>query len=476
MKGQVQRSIKVLRRSDREGIIPMEVLHYARGIVFMTQIKGAWLFSGTLGTGIFMKRLSNNRWSPPASIVMTSVGVGLQAGGQKADIVIVLNDESSVRAFESHGQLKLGGDYAISAGPLGRTVKAELGLSGKGFVGCFSYSMSQGLFVGISLEGALLISRSTDNRGFYGTRHAHLRNIVQGEVPVPSGIKAEWIATLHHVLNNLCAGRRFDDGLDDVRNNIALLSQESDEWDEPLGGRDNDDLTEARRLAMEATGTGSSSTRLARRMTNEEQAMAANGKGLLTGALDMNSNKPILANGKASSAQNGWGANEDLIGLGDYSGSAYASLERTSSRTSSSRATPPPPPPPPPKPSSSSSNHRLQTPQQSQAAPPPPPPPLSQSFSQQQATKSKNPLAYGATKLVVTKDHSVNESDPAMLAHNIIAVGRGDPVFLLDGDLAKGMEYPYSDYVTVQRLSDGQIGKVSKYCLTFYYDYGSHPN
>ncbi|GBG30239.1 SH3 domain-containing YSC84-like protein 1 [Hondaea fermentalgiana] len=418
----------------REGVIPREVLMHARGIVFMTQIKGAWLFSGTLGTGIFMKRLSASKWSPPASIVMTSVGVGLQAGGQKADIVIVLNDDNSVRAFESHGQLKLGGDYAISAGPLGRTIKAEFALSGQGFSGMFSYSMSQGFFAGVSLEGVLLVSRATDNRGFYGTRNAHLRNIVRGDVSVPSGLKAELVAVLQHVLTNLCTGRAFEDGLDDLRNNPELMASLTQD-DADLAGdprpnpRDDDDLVRKQRQQKKAQAPSPSSpppppppppqpqplakqqqqqqpkrapssSHLTRRMTDEEHAMAADGRNILAGALDMHSRQASASPSSSAQAQS-----SSARQSAGSAGFAPRSLEA--------------------------------------------------------------PLAYGSTKIFATKDHVVNESDPAMTAHNIITVRRGDPLFLLDGSLQTGMPYPYADYVSVQRLSDGHSGKVSKYCLAY---------
>lgn len=68
------------------------------------------------------------------------------------DLIFILNDEASVKSFMSRGQLKLGGEYSLTAGPVGRTIKGDLSISRKGgFSGVFSYSMSQGAFVGASL-------------------------------------------------------------------------------------------------------------------------------------------------------------------------------------------------------------------------------------------------------------------------------------------------------------------------------------
>ena len=88
--------------------IPPFVLEMARGLVFLTMIKGAFIWSGSLSTGIVVKRLSRDKWSPPVSLGMASFGFGLQAGGEKADIIIVLSDDNEIDTFAGTGQLKLG--------------------------------------------------------------------------------------------------------------------------------------------------------------------------------------------------------------------------------------------------------------------------------------------------------------------------------------------------------------------------------
>ncbi len=57
MRSQVKRSMKVLRRSEEKDVIPHELIARAYGIVFMTTVKGAFLYSGTIGSGIFSTHL-----------------------------------------------------------------------------------------------------------------------------------------------------------------------------------------------------------------------------------------------------------------------------------------------------------------------------------------------------------------------------------------------------------------------------------
>ena len=87
-------------------------------------------------------------------------------------------------------------------------------------------------------------------------------------------------------------------------------------------------------------------------------------------------------------------------------------------------------------------------------------------YGMENLTIQEQPLAYGAHRLVVTQDHVVAEDSADMQAHNIISFKRSDPCYLIDGTVEIGLPYPYQDYVTVQRLTDHKIGKISRYCVT----------
>ena len=73
-------------------------------------------------------------------------------------------------------------DLSVSAGPVGRSLAADARLGTGGFTGCLSYSQSQGLFGGVSLTGAVLITRSKDNEEFY-QRPVTSKQLISGEVP-----------------------------------------------------------------------------------------------------------------------------------------------------------------------------------------------------------------------------------------------------------------------------------------------------
>ena len=81
---------------------------------------------------------------------------------QVTDFVIILNKRSAVDAFSKGGNLTLGGNFTIAAGPLGRNLEADVAVRSAAAI--FTYSKTRGIFAGISVEGSGLIERKDANR------------------------------------------------------------------------------------------------------------------------------------------------------------------------------------------------------------------------------------------------------------------------------------------------------------------------
>ena len=169
---QIEQSIVVLqnftvhREADEQ--IALGVLRNAIGLVFMTQVKAGFLWSGSVAAGVLIVRLPEGGWSAPASLGSVGAGFGLQIGAQSADIVIALFDQRAIDAFKGLGHLKLGGDFSVAVGPIGRSASVDGRVGPSGLTGMFSYSRSQGLFAGLSLDGAVIVRRDADNSEMYG--------------------------------------------------------------------------------------------------------------------------------------------------------------------------------------------------------------------------------------------------------------------------------------------------------------------
>eukprot|EP00490_Sorites_sp_Unknown_P026443 CAMPEP_0114658510 /NCGR_PEP_ID=MMETSP0191-20121206/15906_1 /TAXON_ID=126664 /ORGANISM="Sorites sp." /LENGTH=321 /DNA_ID=CAMNT_0001880777 /DNA_START=13 /DNA_END=978 /DNA_ORIENTATION=- len=152
---------------DIEQQIPVKLLQKCAGIVLITQVKASFGIGGSYGTGIVMKKLDNDSWSVPCAVGTVSIQWGLNIGGQKADHVIILRDENAVKTFSSKGNLKFGGDAAVSVGKMGRNANIAAAANEQGYAAIVTYSRSKGAYIGIALEGSGLANRGDCNKKFY---------------------------------------------------------------------------------------------------------------------------------------------------------------------------------------------------------------------------------------------------------------------------------------------------------------------
>jgi lipid-binding SYLF domain-containing protein len=108
------------------------------------------------------------------------------------EFIIILNTRGAVTAFARGGNVELGGALSVAAGPLGRV--AEAGVLPLAAV--YTYSRSQGLFAGASLEGTIFIAQSAKNAKYY-QQPVTPEEILSGRAVPPSGARV-LIATLDH--------------------------------------------------------------------------------------------------------------------------------------------------------------------------------------------------------------------------------------------------------------------------------------
>ncbi|HEX2225653.1 MAG TPA: YSC84-related protein [Candidatus Binatia bacterium] len=165
MEADVDRAVAIIERFEAipESAIPPAVMRAARGLAILTVTKAGFVASVRGGTGVVVAR-TDAGWSGPSAIGTGGLGVGLQAGAEVAELVIVLNTPEAVNAFAQGGNVTLGGALSVAAGPIGRTAEAGVAVG----AAMYSYSRSQGLFAGISLEGTVLATRDRVNAGYYG--------------------------------------------------------------------------------------------------------------------------------------------------------------------------------------------------------------------------------------------------------------------------------------------------------------------
>jgi len=167
---------------------PMEhfraLLPKAQGIVVLPGvIKGGFVFAAEGGSGVLLAKDASGRWGYPAFYLMASGSVGLQAGAQMGDVVLLVFSQDAVEAIiESQG--KLGADLGLIVGTVGAGVEAST-TSNVG-ADVLAFSQGIGMFAGGSLEASALIKRNDLNQAFYSQTIGPADIVLQGNAQNPA--------------------------------------------------------------------------------------------------------------------------------------------------------------------------------------------------------------------------------------------------------------------------------------------------
>ena len=147
--------------------IPMNLISKAKAIiVFPTMLKAGFFVGARYGKGIASVRAEETgKWGPPAFLFTTGGSFGFQFGAQTIDLILLVMSQRGLEGLLNE-QFTLGGDIAISAGPVGRHAEASADVFMQGEI--YSYSRSKGLFGGVSLKGTIITSDSDANLTYYG--------------------------------------------------------------------------------------------------------------------------------------------------------------------------------------------------------------------------------------------------------------------------------------------------------------------
>ncbi len=174
--------------------VPLDVAAKAHCVAVVPGFKkGAFIVGADYGQGVATCRTAKG-WSAPVFIQMTGGSFGLQAGGQSTDLVLVGVSTNSMDLL-LHDKLKLGGDAAASAGPVGRNTQASTTeLANAGFL---TYSRSKGLFAGVDLTGDVVNQNISDTNTYYG-KDIPYKTILSGAVPTPASAH-HFIATVNEM-------------------------------------------------------------------------------------------------------------------------------------------------------------------------------------------------------------------------------------------------------------------------------------
>ena len=163
--------------------IPQDLLEKAHCIVIVPGLKtAAFVFGAKYGKGYLSCRSSGGKsWSAPGTVRIEGGSVGFQIGGSSTDLIMLVMSERGMDKLLG-SKFTLGVEGSVAAGPVGRTATAQTDAQMRADI--LSWSRSQGLFAGVSLQGATLRQDLDDNTTLYGEKLEN-REIVTSGVRAP---------------------------------------------------------------------------------------------------------------------------------------------------------------------------------------------------------------------------------------------------------------------------------------------------
>jgi lipid-binding SYLF domain-containing protein len=170
---------QIMEAPDRG--IPDSIMSGAKCIAIVpSMLKVSFIFGANYGKGVATCRTATG-WSSPAFFRIEGGSFGFQAGGQASDLVLIIRTDDGMQHL-LQSKFKLGADASAAAGPVGRDAQAATDLTMRAQV--LTYSRSRGLFLGVSLSGAVIRQDDGDVRAFYG-KDWTFYSLLNGEVPPP---------------------------------------------------------------------------------------------------------------------------------------------------------------------------------------------------------------------------------------------------------------------------------------------------
>ena len=131
-----------------------------------SMVKAGFILGGEYGEGLILRH-ENGKWYGPSFYNIGGGSFGLQVGLQEVGLLLAVINERGVGAFMG-SKTKLGGDFSIAAGPVGR--RAEAATDAQITASIYSYSIAKGVFAGVSLDGSVISISVKRNKQYWGDK------------------------------------------------------------------------------------------------------------------------------------------------------------------------------------------------------------------------------------------------------------------------------------------------------------------
>jgi lipid-binding SYLF domain-containing protein len=162
--------------------IPDSIMDGAKCLAIVpSRLKASFIFGAEYGKGVATCRTEKG-WSTPVFFKIEGGSFGFQAGGQASDLVLVIRTTDGMQHL-LQSKFKLGADASAAGGPVGRDAQAATDLTMRAQI--LTYSRSRGVFVGVSVNGAVVHQDDGATQAFYG-KDWTFYSLLNGQVQPPA--------------------------------------------------------------------------------------------------------------------------------------------------------------------------------------------------------------------------------------------------------------------------------------------------
>lgn len=176
----IDSATNVVREMSAQGDVETmaDLVKNSYGVVIIPNFyKAAIGIGGSYGEGLVLRHNPDTgRWYGPSFMNITGASYGLQIGVQSTALLLVINNKRGMEHFYGD-TVKLGANVDIAAGPVGRSAGAATDVNLKASI--YSYSMSKGLFAGMSLGGSVMSTDTGANASYWGSKKYNSKNILK---------------------------------------------------------------------------------------------------------------------------------------------------------------------------------------------------------------------------------------------------------------------------------------------------------
>lgn len=162
----VSRDIVNERQRNFDKAIPQYILDRAKAVVVIEQFKAGFILGASHGYAVATVKTSTGMWSSPAMYKLKGGSIGLQIGGERRDIILVILNEEGLDILDGTGGSDFGVEVTAAAGPTQSMGEGKLEIKSH----TLAYTSGEGLSLGVSLSLGRLGEDKEANQTYYSTR------------------------------------------------------------------------------------------------------------------------------------------------------------------------------------------------------------------------------------------------------------------------------------------------------------------